>query len=242
MAQQMAIRHSRSLTELIGSFLGWSHTFCLAALATLMLAISNFNEGFESARLTVVLGILLFVHAIRYPRWRISREAAFYSFFLAYMCLEMLWTQDRGLALNTLVPASNFLLILVLYSSLVAYHSLHAVLAGSLAGLLSGAALYTLTTGFPLAVPPDFSYNAIAGMYLFGLVVAVLFACHTGSRWLLLPIQVVLMMMVVATTSIKTNLGILLGAVAASFFYFRRFMRVIRRNLLILGLLAGGMA
>jgi hypothetical protein len=235
----MVIRRGRSFTGVLGSFLGWSHTFSIAVVATILLAISTYSESFESARLTVLLLVLLFVHSIRFPRLMLSREVSFYAFFVAYNCIEMLWTQDRSLAMNTLVPALNFLLILVLYSSLAAYHSLHATLAGSLAGLVIGAALYTLTVGFPLNVPPNFSYNAIAGMYLFGLVVAVMISSLTGSRWLLLPIQVLLMMMVVATTSIKTNLGVLLGVTASACVYFKRFVRVLGRNIILLAALAG---
>jgi hypothetical protein len=242
MAQEMVVRESRSLTQLIGSFLGWSHTFGVAALATLMITVSTYSESVHVAKLTILLMMPLGIHAIRYPRLLLTRDLGMYACFFAYMCVEMLWTQDWDLALNTLIPSLNFLLVMVLFSSLAAYHSMRAVLAGTLFGLLAGAALYTLTVGFPFSVPPDFSYNAIAEIYLFGLIMTLLFACYIGSRWLLLPIQILLMMLIVATTSIKTNLGVLLGVLAASLFYFRHFARLLARNVILIVALAGSLS
>ena len=44
------------------------------------------------------------------------------------LILSLLWTDDVGLAMNTLQPALNFVLILILFGSLVAYHDSRAVL------------------------------------------------------------------------------------------------------------------
>jgi O-antigen ligase len=240
MSESIIIRRRRSAVELAGSFAGWSYSFGLAALATFVLASSTYNESIEE-RATVILMELLVVHGLRFRRVLLTRELGIYACFVGYMLLELFWTDDRALALNTLVPALNFVLILILFSSLAAYHNLQAVLTGTLCGLLGGAVVYTLTQGFPFSIPLDFSYNAIAGMYLFGLIVAVMLSCYTGSRFILLPIQVILLLLVVATTSIKTNLGILLGVTAASVVYFRRFLGVLRRNLIALALLAAAL-
>ena len=153
------------------------------------------------------------------------------------MLFELLWTPEIGLAVNTLVPAFSFMVTLIFFSTLTAYHNLKAVLSGTLAGIICGAIGYTLTQGFPFAIPAEFSYNAIAGMYLFGLVIAVLLSSYTGSRLVLLPIQLIFLMLIVATTSIKTNLGILLGVVAVCIVYFRRFLGILRRNVIILAIL-----
>ena len=64
-------------------------------------------------------------------------------------------------------------------ASLVAFHALRTVLQGLLAGFLLGAAWYTYAKGFPFAYPEDFSYNAIAAMYLFGLFSALAFGWST---------------------------------------------------------------
>jgi hypothetical protein len=152
------------------------------------------------------------------------------------MLVELLWTPDIELAANTLVPAVNFTLLLIIFSTLGAYHSVRTTLSGSLCGLLCGAALYTLTQGFPFSIPEEFSYNAIAGMYLFGLVLAVMLSCYVRWRVLLVPVQTLLWLLIVATTSIKTNLGIAIGILATCVVYSRRFFAVLRRNLLILAI------
>jgi hypothetical protein len=95
-----------------------------------------------------------------------------------------------------------------------------------------------LTQGFPFSYPEEFSYNAIAGMYLFGLFVALMYMCLKGSKLILLPISAVVMLHIVATTSIKTNLGVALGVLGASLIYFRQMGAAIRRNvpaLILLG-------
>jgi hypothetical protein len=102
--------------------------------------------------------------------------------------------------------------------------------------------LYAAVSGFPLVYPTGFSYNAIAGMYLMGLFAALLLACYSRSVGPLLAVAGVLMLLIVATTSIKTNLGIALGVAAASVTYARHFARGLRRAavpLVALGVVAG---
>jgi hypothetical protein len=235
------IPRRRSAVEIFGRIVGWCHSFALAAAATFVLALSAYTELLSFARVTVMLLWCILLHGLRFPRLKGTRELAIYACFVAYMLLELLWTDDIALAVNTLGPAFNCILILILFSSLMAYHNLHAVLSGTLGGLLGGAVSYTITQGFPFSIPPDFSYNAIASMYLFGLVVAVMLSCYTGSRLMLLPVQVILLLLVVATTSIKTNLGIVLGVAAAGVVYFKRFLGALWRNVIALAVLGAAL-
>ena len=222
--------------------IGLFGSFALAAIAVFALTLNasageSFN--FNSARLGVVLGLLVLLHLSRYPRFLFCREFALYFIFVGYMVVELFWTADVTLAMNTLVPALNFVLILVLFGALVTYHDFRAVLSGTLGGLLIGAAFYTLTQGFPFVYPVGFSYNAIAGMYLFGLFITLVYGWYTRSRVLTLSIGLSLLVLIAATTSIKTNLGILLGVTGAGLMYFKTVTRVLRRNAILFVALAG---
>ena len=84
--------------------------------------------------------------------------------------------------MNTLVPSITFVIALILFGALATCHNLQAVLAGTLCGILIGAAVYTSKTGFPFVYPRDFSYNAIAGMYLLGLFIALLCTCYWRAK------------------------------------------------------------
>jgi O-antigen ligase len=76
-------------------------------------------------------------------------------------------------------------------------------------------------------------------MFLFGLVITLMFGW--AMRWRILPLALglVLMLHIAATTSIKTNLGVVLGAAAACFFYFAHFITLIRRNAVVLAVILG---
>ena len=213
------------------------YAFSFSAALTAAIAVNTYSESLEIARLAMVLVLFTLVQAVAFRRLLFSRELGLYAAFFGYMLIELLWTPDVGLAVNTMAPAFNFLLIVLLFSTLAAYHDLKALLLGTLLGLALGAVGYTVTQGFPFSYPPDFSYNAIAGMYLFGLLIATLFSCYTRASLLLLPLQLLFMLLIVATTSIKTNLGILLGLAAAGALYFRRFLGVLRRHLVLIGIL-----
>jgi len=212
---------------------------CVAGLALMLNVV--FNEVFNSARLGAVVAIILALHLLRFPRVVFTREAILYALFLAYMFVEMLWTSDTLLALNTLVPASNFVLILILYGSLMAFHDQRAVLVGSLFGFLLGAATYTAIAGFPFAYPAEFSYNAIAAMYLFGLFVSLLLASHGRLTAVYIAIATGVVLHIMATTSIKTNLGVLFGIMAVGVVYFRYLAHALRRNVVIVLVLIGGL-
>ena len=218
------------------------YTFGFSAILTMAIAVNTYSEALEIARLATVLAALVLVQAVAFRRLLFSRELGLYSAFFGYMVIELLWTPDVGLSVNTMAPAFNFILILILFSTLAAYHDIKALLLGALCGLAAGAAGYTLTQGFPFSYPPDFSYNAIAGMYLFGLLVATMLSCYTRASLLLIPLQLLFMLLIVATTSIKTNLGIILGVTASGTLYFRRFVGVLRRHLILLAVLLAGIA
>ncbi|HEY0941091.1 MAG TPA: O-antigen ligase family protein [Steroidobacter sp.] len=242
MSQAVVTSSPSSVRVRINRFVGLSASFALAAVTGLALTLDAFVESLNSARLAAVILALFLLQLIRVPRFAFTRELALYAMFFSYMVIQLLWTDDLLLARNTIVPAAAFLLILVQVGALAAYHDLRAVLGGVLAGNLIGAAYYTSTTGFPFAYPADFSYNAIASVYLFGFIVALLLSLYKRSSGPVLLIALVLMLHIVATTSIKANLGIALGTLAAGIFYFRHFARMLRRNAIALAALAGLLA
>ena len=213
---------------------GWIGSFCLAAVAAVALCLDAFSSEFNSARFAVVLAALLLVHVVRFGRVVVFRETVMYACFLGYMLIELFWTGDRVMALNTLMPATNFLLVLILVGSLAADHELRAILAGALAGFFVTAAYYTSTSGFPFRYPLDFSYNAVAGMYFFGLILACLLAALSRRRAALLAVAGIIGVHIVATTSIKTNLGILMGAAVAGLAHFAQVSSLVRRNALVI--------
>jgi hypothetical protein len=203
-------------------------SFALAAVAMAVTLLNAFYESFSPTRLAVVLVILLAVHVLCYPRVLFTREFTVYAVFLGYMWLSILWAPDDTLALNTLVPGLNFLLLLVLFGSLATFHEVRGVLLGMLCGFVLCACLYTVTQRFPFARPADFPYNAVAGMYLLGLFAVLAWGCYVRHGFMCLLIALVIMIHIVATTSIKANLGVLLGAIAAAALYFRTFASVLR--------------
>ena len=139
----------------------------MSAVTGLALAMDASMQEFSSARVAVVLLVVALLHVVRFGRVVVHREAVIYACFLAYMLIELIWTNDWLMAMNTLLPAANFLLALLIFGSFIAFHELRAILAGSLTGFLLGAAIYTSTSGFPFRYPAEFSYNSIASMYLF---------------------------------------------------------------------------
>ncbi len=214
--------------------LGKFGSFGLAATATLALTVNAFVQSFHSARLGALLLTVLLLHVARFARVLFAREALIYACFLGYMLLELFWTVDRQLALNTLVPAADFVIILVLFSSLAVFHDLKSVLAGVVCGFIAGAALYTRISGFPFRYPAEFSYNAIAAMYLFGFLAILLLASIARRQVALLALSAIVAIHIVATTSIKTNLGIVLGAFVAAAIHFGQVSRMLWRHALVI--------
>lgn len=224
-----------SLGELSARAAGWLGSFTLSAAAAFAPCLSaGLDDAFNPARLATVLGFLLTLHILRYPKIYFFREIAVYACLLCYMTLSTVWTPDPRIAVNTLLPGLNFLLILMLFGSLVMFHHLGAVLAGIVFGFFCGAGIYSVVTRFPLARPEDFSYNAIAGMYLFGLLSIFTWGWYTRRRLLCLLMAMVVMMLIAATTSIKTNLGVLLGAMSAAVIYLRTFARILGQSIIAL--------
>ncbi len=207
----------------------------LSAACTFALVMATvFVDALTTSRLLLVLLPLLLLQMLVSPRLFFCREFALYLAFVAYLFLTLLWTPDPVLGMNTLFPAVDFVLIQIILGSLVRFGDARAVLLGSLIGLWMGAGILTYALGFPFILPRDMSYNAVAAVYLFGLYVALTLACMTRSKVLLLVAALFAMAHIVATTSIKTNLGVLLGAISAVVVYFRESLRVLRRHVLVL--------
>jgi hypothetical protein len=218
-------------------------TFMMAATASLALTLNAFLESFRATHLGAVLVVLIALHALWHSRVLWRREYALYALFVGYMCVGLIWTHDVDLAMNTLAPSVTCILVMIFFGSLMGFHHVPTALAGALFGFVVCSALYTLTQGFPFSYPDEFPYNAIAGMYLFGLFITLMYSCFKRrSSILLLALAFVIMLHIVATTSIKTNLGIALGLVAAGIMYSRHFGRLLRRRLwavIVLGCVLG---
>jgi O-antigen ligase len=218
-------------------------TFVVAGTAGMVLTLTAYSESFSATHVGPVLAGLIVLHLLWHRRFFWCREFALYAYFVLYMVIALLWTHDTDLAMNTLAPAVNGILVMILFGSLIIYHNIPTLLAGALFGFAVGAAYYTLTQGFPFSYPQDFSYNAIAGMYLFGLFITLMYGCFGRSSGIfVIAIAPIIMLHIVATTSIKTNLGILLGLLASAIMYFRHFGRLFRRKILLLVLLASALA
>jgi O-Antigen ligase len=212
-----------------------AYTLVLSAMATLEPMVAAIFE-INPVRQGVMLGLIIFLLIWVHPKLLLTRELALYTLFTAYMIVTLSWAPSIDDGMNTLLPALDFILLAIAFGSLVAFYDLGAVLVGSLGGFVLGAILYTRIAGFPFAYPPEFSYNTFAGMYLFGLFITLLFGWYTRLKFLTLMIALVVMMHIAATTSIKTNLGIGLGAIAAAVMYAGSFLTVLRRNVVSLSI------
>jgi O-antigen ligase len=200
-----------------------------AALSFALTMSTVYYEEFTTSRLLIVLLLLGVVQVLRSPFLVFTREIAMYALLTAYLTVSLLWTPDPVLGLNSIFPALDFLVIAVSLASLVRDTDGRAVIVGTLAGLLAGALVFTVTTRFPLAIPFGFSYNAFAMLYFCGIFLTLLVGVLTRSRLLVLLLVVVLLAHVAATTSIKTNLGIILGALGVTVFYRRQAGAIVRR-------------
>lgn len=205
----------------------------ISGAAAIAIALdAEFVDAFGPSRLLTVLVALLAILALLQRRLRIGREAGLYAAFVGYLLVASSWAPERALTLNTLFPSMNFLLIMVLYGSLCIYADLRTILAGTVAGIVVGAVIYARVVGFPFVRPHDFSYNAMAAMYLFGLFCSLAYGWARRVRVVPLALGFLFLLQVLATTSIKTNLGIALGAAVAGVFYFRYSVRILRRSLI----------
>jgi hypothetical protein len=197
-------------------------------------------------RFSGVLIVLVLMHLAACRRVWISRETILYAIFASYSVLSLFWASDTDLGLANMNLTINFLLTFVLFSSLVYYHSIRVVVTGVLFGFLGGALGYTLVSRFPFSFPEEFSYNAIAGMYLFGLFVTALCGWCLRRPVIATLISLMLLLLIAATTSIKTNLGVILGTIAGGVLYFRfslvAFVRYSLPVAVFLGLLAYGVS
>jgi len=221
---------------------GLFSSFAFASIATFEVTVNEYGEGSHPTAITVVLLAILLIHGLIHLRFRITREILLSIGFLSYELLSLSWTVNMKAAMITFPVLVNFTLVLILFSSLAAYDDVGMLLAGIFAGVLAGAALYTLTSGFPFTFPDDFSYNTIAGMYVFGLFITVVFGAYIRSTVLTLSVGVVLMLLIAATTSIKSNLGVALGIVGAGVLYFKASAKDLVKGMLLLAILGAGLA
>ena len=206
-------------------------SFFLAASVTLAITISAaFYSSFSSTRLAMVLLTVLALHLLTSRRVLLARELIIYVVFVVYMLVQLTWTSNAVLALNTLFPAFNFIVIIGVFGSLVAFHNTRAVLLGISGGVTLGALYYSMRKGFPLVYPEGFSYNAMAVLYIFGLSISLLLSSIVRPKRLFLLLGVMFGVLTLATTSIKANLGIFLGVVSAWLIYRRLFGRLLIRN------------
>ena len=210
------------------------YTIVLSAAAAIEPMYAATSEKYNPVRQGAVLLVLILLHLLVRPWLLFTRELMLYVIFTAYMWLTLIWAPSVDAALNTLLPAVDFILMSLLFGSLIAFHNLRAVVTGALGGVVIGAAAYTVTTGFPFHYPDDMSYNAIAGMYLMALFITLIYGWYTRARLVPVMIGLVLMVHIAATTSIKTNLGVALGVTSASIIYVGSFLRILRRNLVLL--------
>ena len=222
--------------------LGRCSTFVLAALATYLVTSIVYGDLSHPSIISIELVILLGAHALGYLRLWLSREILFNLLFLGYAVLSLAWTDDLKLALITMPTIVNFSFVLIFFSALAAYHELRVMLAGMAGGFVVAALAYTLAAGFPFSYPQDFSYNAIAGMYLFGLFIITVWGAYTGRNLLPLAAAVVLLVLIAATTSIKTNLGAALGISLSGLLYFKRSVKSVVRGTLVLAVVAVAVA
>jgi O-antigen ligase len=210
-------------------------SFCLAFAAGLLVTVNAFSEESHNLRFGAAMVALIFIHALMKWRLWISRELLFYVAFVIYNGLSLFWTPNVRDGIPTVQLTANCVFVSILFSALIIFHNRRAVIQGILGGFLVGAVYYTRTSGFPFSFPEDFSYNTIAGMYLFGLFMTALYGWHKRSRILPILLGMVLLLHIGVTTSIKTNLGVLVGAVAASLSSLKYALRTMARNA-ILGL------
>jgi hypothetical protein len=212
----------------------WLCCVLLAGCAAAAVAMSAYSDDLRATRLGVTIGMLLGLHLLWRRKFFWCREFTIYAGLFAYMLLALAWTHDTELALNTLVPAANVILIAVLFGSMIRFYDRVLVLGAAVSGFACAAAYYTLTRGFPFSYPVEFSYNAIAAMYLSGLFLTLMLSCFSRSVLPFLALAAIFVVHIVATTSIKTNLGIALGLVCAAMMYSRHFGRLLRRRLPVL--------
>lgn len=219
---------------------GFIGTFALASAATFAITAAEYGDTSHPTRTTLVILVLIALHSLRYLRIWLSREIFLYLGFLAYSLLSLSWVNDFNAGVVTVPALINFSLVLILFSSLAACHDFGALISGMFVGSLAAVAFYSLTTGYPLIYPEDFSYNTIAGMYLSGFFITLMFGAHFRWRTLTLAVAFILLALIATTTSIKTNLGAILGIVGAGLLYFKLSVRSIIRSGIVIVLLAVG--
>lgn len=215
--------------------------FALGCMTTVVMALSAFSLQVTVARLGGMLGAIFVLYALSCPRLRASREFTIYVIFFGYMLIQLLWTEDLVLAANTLVPALDCICVMFLFASLVTYYDRRFVLAGAVFGFTVSSIYFTLTQHFPFIRQGEFPYNAVANMYLFGMLITLLLGLHQRWKALYFGLALVFELHIIASTSIKVNLGVLLGIGAAGLMYFAYMARLFWRYLPLFALCVAGL-
>lgn len=226
----------------VNRFFSLLSSFAFASGATFAVMVNEYTENSHPGGITMGLLALILIHALMHLRIRLNREILLNIGFLGFALLSLTWTNNLKAALIWFPGLLNFTLVLILFNALAAYDDISMLLAGIFAGFLAGATLYTVTSGFPFTYPEDFSYNSIAGMYVFGLFVTLVFGTHIRSTLLAVSLGVVLLALIAATTSIKSNLGVALGIIGAGVLYFKVSTKGLVKSVILLALFAGGLA
>ena len=102
-------------------------SFTLSAIGAIVLMVNVVVESFNPARLGVVLVALILLHFLKRSRFLFCREIALYVAFVAYMFITVLWTPDAALAMNTLLPALDCILVMILFGALATYQDRKSV-------------------------------------------------------------------------------------------------------------------
>lgn len=205
-------------------------TFLIATTASILLSMGSlFPPYMGTALMSAGLVAVLFIVVIRYERLCFAREHCIYMALCLYMLIAMLWTDNNVLAINTLVPALNFLLAITIFSTLTAYDDSLSAINGFFVGLFLTVTAYVMLTGYPLNHPSWYSYNAVAFVFLFALFLTSLIAGYQRFRWPFFAFFFLFLALLVATTSIKANLGLALGVIFMIPVFYRECGRLILR-------------
>ena len=196
--------------------------FLLAAAGSLAICIRAYVLSFYVEYLGICFGVLIATIVILKTKIFISRELIMYITFFLFMVAGLLWVDDFELALNTTIyPAFTFVQIMLFYHLLIDTKNAASIVTGVLLGTVIGTLSCIKQSNFPFTYPDDFSYNAIALIFVSGVIFSMLFLYYTGNRSMGLVLVAVFFVLCVATGSIKSNVGLVLGFAISVLVYFR---------------------
>ena len=114
----------------VNRLLSLLYSFAIVAVSTFAVTVNVFGDLSHPSRFTFELLAIMALHAVRYQRFWVSREIGLNLGFLGYTVLSLAWTIDSHKAMTTMPSIVNFSLLLILFSALMAFHDLCALLAG----------------------------------------------------------------------------------------------------------------